>query len=155
MPLGFDLANALFAGISAVASAVQAWIAYRDRHKAAEVFDQTYAAMLQSKEAHAAAEELAAIIPEDVIKDLEKRADTCWTGYRAVLGGDFLPNEIDSATISVQACVCRELGRIYTLSGEIPSRWLGQWKRFECEDPSVVHDAPSDLETKVDLRMQA
>ena len=132
MPIGFELANTLFAGISAVAAAVQAWVTYRDRHKAAEAFDSTFKRTAKSPEASAAAEELAAIIPEDVIKGLEARADSCWTGYRKVLGGDYLPDEVDKATKSVQACVCRELKRINTLNGTIPPRWQGQWDRFKC-----------------------
>ena len=132
MPIGFDLANTLFAGINAVAAAVQAWVAYRDRHKAIEAYDVTFKHALGSPEARAAAEELVAIIPEEIIKDLEGRADTCWTGYRNVLGGDYLPDEVDKATDSVQACVCRELKRIHKLNGTIPPRWQGQWDRFQC-----------------------
>jgi len=132
MAFGFDLANALFAGISAVAAAVEAWISYRDRNKAAQAFDVTYRQTLSSPEAAAAAKELVSIIPEEVIKDLEARADTCWTGYRNVLGGPYLPDEVDKATVSVQACVCRELGRIHELNGSIPPRWQGQWDRYKC-----------------------
>ena len=133
MAFGLDLANTLFAGINAVAAAVQAWVVYRDRHKAADAFDTTFKQTLQSPEARAAAEELLTIIPEGVIKELEGRADSCWTGYRNVLGGDYLPDEVDKATESVQACVCRELKRIQKLNGAIPPRWRGQWDRYRCQ----------------------
>jgi hypothetical protein len=132
MALGFDLASTLFAGISAVAAAVEAWISYRDRNRAARAFDLVYRDTLSSPEAADAAKELESIIPEEVIKDLESRADGCWTGYRKVLGGPYLPDEVDKATVSVQACVCRELGRIYELNGSIPPRWQGQWDRYKC-----------------------
>lgn len=133
MPIGFDLANTLFAGLSAVAAAVRAWVAFRDRKKAADAFDSTFTHDLNSAEAQAAAKELLDIIPVKVIEDLERRADDCWTGYRKVLGGDYLPDEVDKATDSVQACVCRELRRIDKLNGSIPPRWQGQWDRFACE----------------------
>lgn len=132
MPFPFELANTLFAGINAVAAAVQVWVTYRDHYKAAEAFDVTFKRTLDSPEARAAAKELVAIIPEEVINDLEVRADKCWTGYRKVLGGNYLPDEVDEATDSVQACVCRELKRIHKLNGTIPPRWQGQWDRFEC-----------------------
>jgi hypothetical protein len=133
-PLVFELAKTLFAGISAAWAAVQAWHHFRDAHKAAATFDATYREALTSPDASDAAEELAAIIPEHVITDLEGRADSCWNSYRNVLGGDYLPAEVDKATDAVQACVCRELGRIYTLEGSIPPRWQGQWRRFDCEN---------------------
>jgi len=55
-----------------------------------------------------------------------------WTGYRQVLGGKYRPPEIDTATVSVQACVCRELNRIFVLSGSIPKRWHAQWDHYDC-----------------------
>ena len=128
-----ELAKVFFSGISAVAAAVQAWYRFKDRQKAADAFDTTYRQTLDSREANEAATELVAIIPEAVIEDLEHRADKCWTGYRDVLGGEYLPFEIDKATDDVQACVCRELGRMNKLSGTIPAKWEGQWNRFNCE----------------------
>ena len=104
--MDFEIARVLFAGMSAVATAAQAWRKHREAKLAAAAFDTTYHKTLASPEATAAAEELAAIIPADVIKDLEARAEQCWTGYRDVLGGDYLPNEVDKATGSVQ---CRAL----------------------------------------------
>jgi hypothetical protein len=130
--MALDIAMALFAGISAVAEAIQAWQSTRDRRKAARVFDETYDKTLHAPESKKAAEQLVAIIPPEVIKDLEGRADACWTGYRKVLGGEFLPDEVDKATDSVQACVCRELWRIHKLNGCIPDRWNGQWQRYKC-----------------------
>ncbi|HSS79315.1 MAG TPA: hypothetical protein VLV54_21520 [Thermoanaerobaculia bacterium] len=130
--IAFELAKALFAGISAAAAAVQVWYKSRDSKEAAATFDAVHDKVLASPETAAAAEQLVAIIPEEVIEDLETRADNCWTGYRRVLGGDFLPDEIDHATDAVQGCVCRELGRISKLNGSIPSRWKGQWERYSC-----------------------
>ena len=130
--MSFELANVLFSGISAVASAIQVWEFTQDKVKAGLAFDDTYKKTLASPESHEAAKQLVAIIPPDVIKDLEGRADTCWTGYRKVLGGDYLPDEVEKATDSVKGCVCRELRRIDDLNGSIPDRWKGQWNRFKC-----------------------
>jgi len=128
----FELAKLLFAGISAVSAAINIWVHTRNSSAAAAAFDNTLATAGESSDAHAAAQELIAVIPGEVIADLETRADLCWTGYRQVLGGPYLPPEIDTATVSVQACVCRELNRIFVLNASIPERWKAQWNHYEC-----------------------
>lgn len=128
----FDLARTLFAGLSAAAAAIGVWQKSRDKKQAAASFDQTFLSKRESVDSQQAAQELVTIIPHDVISQLESRADLCWTGYRTVLGGDYLPDEVDKATDAVQACVCRELRRISKLNGDIPPRWKGQWDRFKC-----------------------
>jgi hypothetical protein len=141
-PLTLEIAKTLFAGISAVSAAIQVWFASRDKPAAAATFDKVYATTLASPEAGAAAAELVAIIPDDVIRDLEKRADTCWTGFRKVLDDkQYLPDEIDNATDAVQACVCRELGRLHKLNGSIPERWVPQWERYDCDSRSKKRSA--------------
>jgi hypothetical protein len=105
----------------------------RDKSQAASSFDETLSAKRRSSDTEKAAEELVKIIPPDVISLLESRADLCWTGYRTVLGGVYLPDEVDRATDAVQACVCRELRRIYKLNGDIPPKWKEQWDRFKCQ----------------------
>lgn len=131
--LVIEIARLFFSGISAAASAIGVWQKSRDKKKAAETFDNKFNETKASKEAEVAALELVNIIPDDVIKDLEARADNCWTGFRKVLGGDFLPDEVDKATLSVKACVCRELKRIKELNGSIPERWKNQWDQYKCE----------------------
>ena len=128
-----EIARLFFSGISAAASAIGVWQKSRDKKKAAKEFDEKFEEIKKSSEAQEAAVELLNSIPNDVIKDLEARADRCWTSYRKVLGGEFLPDEVDDATEAVQACVCRELGRIYKLNGEIPRRWQRQWNRYNCK----------------------
>ena len=130
--LAYELARTLFAGISAAAAAIGVWQKSRDKGQAAKAFDTKFTQTRESVDSKGAAEELVAIIPPDVIKDLESRADHCWTSYRNVLGGEYLPDEVDSATIAVRACVCRELRRIHKLNGTIPPRWQPQWKLYEC-----------------------
>ena len=132
--MSFDLANLFFAGISAVASAIQVWQFTRDKVKASLAFDETYTNTLASPESKEAAQQLVDVVPHEIVKDLEGRADKCWTRYRKVLGGDYLPDEIDEATDSVKGCVCRELRRIDELNGFIPDRWKSQWERFKCEE---------------------
>jgi hypothetical protein len=130
----FELARTLFAGISAAAAAIGVWQKSRDKKEAAAAFDKAYVEERESSRSKDAAQELLSIIPPDVVVGLESRADLCWTGYRTVLGGQYLPDEVDRATDAVQACVCRELRRLYKLSGQIPSRWKGQWERYKCAD---------------------
>src|SRR5205807_1549104 len=93
-----ELAKMLFAGISAAAAAINVWQKSRDSKQAAKSFDKTLTTVRESPSARLAAQELVHIIPHEVLSDLEGRADLCWTGYRAVLGGDYLPAEIDRAT---------------------------------------------------------
>ena len=94
-----------------MSAAINVWINTRDRSAAAAEFDKTLDQVRYSVVSDEAARDILSIIPGDVVADLEARADQCWTGYRQVLGGRYLPTEVDSATISVQACVCRELSR--------------------------------------------
>ena len=133
-----ELAALLFAGISAAMASIQAWQNTRNKQAAAAEFDATFERTKDSDEAKAAAKELVGVAPPEVVSDLEARADECWTGYRKVLGGDYLPYEVDKATRSVQACVCRELGRIYELTGgAIPDRWQGEWDTYKCQPPNL------------------
>jgi hypothetical protein len=127
-----EIAKTLFAGISAGGAAIDLWQRNRDKQKAAEAFDQTYTATRDSKQGEAAARDLADVIPPEVLTDLEARADLCWTGYRTVLGGKYLPDEVDRATDAVKACVCRELWRIHALNGTIPDLWKPQWHLYDC-----------------------
>jgi len=123
----------LFAGISAAADAFHVWQSIRDKKAAAKAFDETFARMRGSQEARQAATQLLAIAPPDVIEQLENRAEKCWSGYRTVLGGPYLPNEVDNATDAVKACVCRELKRIHSINGgKIPDRWRAQWDAYKC-----------------------
>lgn len=138
-----EIAATLFAGIQAVAAAIDVWQSSRSKRRAADAFDERFQESAQSNQAQQAAEELVHIIPEDVVRDLEKRAETCWTRFRKVLGGDFLPDEVDEATDSVRLCVCRELSRIKKLTGEIPDRWREQWDLYECRR-QFIHDALTD-----------
>ena len=94
-----------------MSAAINVWINTRDRSAAAAEFDKTLDQVRYSVVSDEAARDILSIIPGDVVADLEARADQCWTGYRQVLGGRYLPTEVDSATISLQACVCRELSR--------------------------------------------
>ncbi|MFL5788550.1 MAG: hypothetical protein ACJ748_10900 [Flavisolibacter sp.] len=129
-----EIAKTLFSGISAVSASINIWKLTRNKTQASASFDKTFETTKQSREAVLAAEQLVAIIPVEVIEDLEKRADTCWKDYRDVLGGPYLPNEVDRATESVQACVCRQLNYIYVLNRTIPDRWKEQWKAYNCEE---------------------
>ena len=128
-----EVAALLFAGISAVMASIQVWRKSRDSSAAAQEFDREFDRAKDAPETLAAAEELLSIAPREVIEDLEERADECWNGYRKVLSGDYLPNEIDKASDSVKACVCRELWRIHKINGgKIPDRWEKQWDAYDC-----------------------
>lgn len=129
-----EIAALLFAGVSAAAAAMEIWKKTRDQVAAAKMFDATIETMRADPDTMKAAKELTGIAPPEIIKSLERRADKCWTAYRDVLGGQYLPGEVDDATNAVQACVCRELRRVHSLNaGKIPKRWKGQWKAYACE----------------------
>jgi hypothetical protein len=138
-----EWASLLFAGISAALSAIQVWQASRNKEAAAKQFDETFNKAKGAPETHKAAEQLLTIAPPEVIKQLEGRAESCWTNYRTVLGGPYLPAEVDNATDAVKACVCRELVRIHDINGrEIPERWRGQWEAYACAAAGVVRAYP-------------
>ena len=128
----FEAARLLFSGISAVGAAIGIWRGRRNQEEASKAFDEALAKTRDSAEAEQAAAELVNVMPEDVLKMMESRAELCWVGYKTVVDGKFLPDEIDRATDAVRACVCRELRRIYKLNGQIPPRWIPQWEKYGC-----------------------
>ena len=85
------------------------------------------------------------VAPPEIVGVLEGRAEKCWTSYRAVLTGEFLPEEIDNATSAVQACVCRELNRIVKINGSVPDRWRPQYDKYECvkrpDQPAIAPES--------------
>jgi hypothetical protein len=129
-----EIAKLLFSGISAASAAIGVWQRERDRKAAAKAFDEALEEQRVSNESTLAGQELAALLPPDILRQLEGRAEACWNKYRKVLGDDkeFLPDEIDNATEAVKACICRELKRIRSLNGNIPDRWKKHWKQYAC-----------------------
>jgi len=132
LPSPLELAKLLFSGVSAVSAAINIWKSTRNRQAAAQTFDATFAEVQRSPAATAAAQQLMQVAPPEIVGVLEGRAEKCWTGYRDVLIGEFLPEEIDNATAAVQACVCRELNRIVKINGFIPDRWRPQYDQYGC-----------------------
>lgn len=127
-----EIARVFFTGISALATSIGVWQKSRDGKKAAKVFDESYTKIRNSSESRLAAQELIGLMPKDILESLERRAEHCWSGYKGVLEGGFLPNEVDEATESVKACICRELRRIKKLNGYLPVKWNEHWNYYEC-----------------------
>ena len=124
---------AFISGVSAVSSAVSAWVKYRDSQRAKEQFDRQFQEKQEAPKTTEQAERLSAVVPQKILDKLSDRAKRCWERYAKVLEGDFLPEEIDEATEAVKKCLCREIGRIKSLNGSIPDEDLEKaYEQYEC-----------------------
>lgn len=113
--------------------AIQTWITYRDSQRAARVFSETLKVAPALRATQLQAYQLRSIVPEPVLSTMEGRARKCWERFDNVLNGQYLPDEVDEATASVKACICRELSRIRELNaGVLPAGDLQLWWETYC-----------------------
>ncbi|HTY11507.1 MAG TPA: hypothetical protein VMF88_10585 [Bacteroidota bacterium] len=122
-------AEIIIAGISATMQAVDLWATLRDRKKANNAFKETYPKINSDRQLQLEATQLENLVPVDVLNNMQVRVERCWTSYNDVLVDEdgYLPNEVDSATVAVKKCICRELRRIRDLNGSIPPGILSKW----------------------------
>jgi hypothetical protein len=128
-------AEIIVASIAAASQAIQTWMNLHDRSLALKAAARTLEERSDSYETKDQAEQLAELIPKDVLATMKDRVRTCWDMYHQVLKGDeaFLPGEVDKATDALKACICRELRRIHDLSrGRIPPGDLSDWFEAYC-----------------------
>lgn len=122
----------IISGISAVLKAIDTWVKYKDSQRAATDFATRIKQAQGDPNVQHQARTLANIVPPPVLDALGSRVRKCWEHYQDVLNGGYLPGEIDDATRSVKACICRELQRIYDLNGSIPPGELDVWWTQYC-----------------------
>lgn len=82
---------------------------------------------------------LQMLVPTTVLNSFERRIDRCWTMYNQVLATDdeYLPTDIDDASVALQKCICRELNRLLIVNGGIPDgRMLNYWEKYKCKPKS-------------------
>jgi len=127
----FDPA-AIVALYSAAMQTIQTWFQVRDSRQAQQAFDERFRSARVDSEVRLQAEDLAQIVPAHILEQMAARVFRCWESYGDVLKGGFLPSEVDEATESVQACLCRELKRIYGLNGSIPPGEMRKWWKEYC-----------------------
>ena len=130
-PTGME-PSLLIAGVSALLKAIDTWVSYRDSKRAAEAFQKEKNKPESPIEIREQGAILAEIVPKDILDKMIDRATQCWTKYGNVLDGDYLPDEIDEATTSVKACICRELRRIRSLGQPLPEGKLTEWWNLYC-----------------------
>lgn len=128
----------IIAIFSAALQSVQTWFQVKDSKKALQAFDKRYNASNTDPQVRREADALIQTIPSDILELMAGRVIACWDGYREVLKGDYLPSEVDKATESVQSCLCRELSRIYKLTGSIPEGELRKWWDMYCNKANRV-----------------
>jgi hypothetical protein len=137
MAMGMPDSQTMIAGISAVMQAIQTWLAVRDRKRAADAYDNILSIALSDREVAEESYYLNSVVPLHILIALVGRTENCFNRYSDILKSEeaFLPSEVDEATIAVKRCVCRELKRIYELSGSVPpgrlQRW---WELYDCEN---------------------
>ncbi len=127
----------LIAGVSALLKAIDVWVKYRDSKRAAEAFQDEQRHSLNDPATAEEAQVIASVVPQEILNALTDRASACWSKYKKVLDGGvekYLPDEVDSATKAVQACICREIARIEDLGEPLPPRGkLRVWKDKYCK----------------------
>jgi hypothetical protein len=122
----------LVAGISALSKAIDVWVKRRDGRQAFAAFDEGKRVAHLSNAVIQESRIIDGIIPPDILDAITRRAQRCWSQYREVLQGAYLPGEIDEATESVKACICRELNRILKLGQRLPPGQLSEWWQSFC-----------------------
>lgn len=132
MPAGFGAIEVL-AAVQAALQAVQLWVSVRDSARSARTLQEVYERERRRSEVASQAQALSASVPADVLQVLTDRLYDCWTMYKGVLEGGYLPSEIDAATEDVKKCICRELRRIRSLGGGLPAGILQSWWNQYCE----------------------
>jgi hypothetical protein len=138
----------IIAGVSAAMQAIQTWVAVRDRNQAAEVYDDTFEEALSDIKIAEESSLLVAVVPMHILIVLASRTDDCFNRYSVMLKSEeeFLPSEIDEATLAVKKCVCRDLKIIYELNGSIPAGKLQQWwELYHCKNMKDDLDSSSQL----------
>jgi hypothetical protein len=130
LPLSGEI---IISGISAAMQAIQTWLQFRDRHRAAEPLDHIEE---RASEFQAEGTQLQQLVPTDILFTLQERAEACWSKYKNVLKDtQYLPDEIDDATEAVKACICRELNRLISVNGSIPPGTLRNcYDQYRCTE---------------------
>lgn len=119
----------IVSGIAAVLQAAQTWMSYRDSGRAASVFRDVFQSGTANPELAQAAVQLS-LVPIGVLNAFGTRVEACWTKYEEMLvspAGTYMPSELDDATEAVKRCVCRELKRLKSINGTLPSGKFSQW----------------------------
>ncbi len=132
MSAGFGAVEVL-AAVQAALQAIQLWVSVRDSARSARILQEVYERERRRSEVVSQAQALSAGIPPDVLQALTDRVYDCWMMYKGVLEGGYLPAEIDTATEDVKNCICRELRRIWSLTGRVPAGTLQSWWNLYCE----------------------
>lgn len=124
------------AGLQSILVAVQVWQNERSIKAAAGAYRQEKAINRTYEWFVAEITVLTTLIPENTLNILIARTKKCQTRYEDVLLADneFLPAEIDEATLAVKQCVCRELARIAELNGgDLPTENMNKlWQAYNC-----------------------
>lgn len=137
MAFPFPDPTIVISGVSAVLKAIDTWVKYRDSKRAADAFKNEISAK-KSLQVEQEAHVLLEIIPFEILERMTERTERCWTRYKDVLDGEYLPSEVDEATEAVKACICRELNRIVKLGQQIPPGKLTEWWNTYCQPKTVA-----------------
>lgn len=128
----------IISGFSAALQAVQTWLQFRDRKRAAVAFKSRYTEAQTEPKIQQQAATLRTLVPQNILDVMGKRVQNCWDNYETVLENDkkYLPGQVDDATDAMIACACRELNRIYKLNKNIPEGPLRDFWEAHCRAAS-------------------
>lgn len=113
--------------------AITFWQNQRDRIQAAKSIKNARSMSL-SPEVKEEGQLLETLISKKVIDKLISRIEVCNDRYYNVLDdGKYLPDEMDVATEALKECICRELRRIMSLTGSLPTKTFEEfWEKHKC-----------------------
>ena len=131
-----ETAMLLIAAFQGIFQGIQTWMQYKDRKFTKAAQQEVYEAALRSERTHVIAEKLISIVPESTIEALRKRVDKCYKKFNRMLENEdeFFEEDItDAAQNALPACVCRNLGMIIDVAGDLPDDDLKEaWEKYKC-----------------------
>jgi type I restriction enzyme R subunit len=133
-PMDPNQASLIVAIMSATMQAIDFWRTTKDRSKARKAINEVKS-LRKSPSTKIESDRLLLLVPNELLNSFSSRVERCFNKYKEVLDDEkYLPGEIDEATEAVKACVCRELRRLYSVTGGIPEGILSDyWNNYGCE----------------------
>jgi hypothetical protein len=132
-----ETAIILIAAFRGIFHGIQTWLQYKDRKKTKKAQESAYEETLRADKTRVVAKKLISIVPERTMELLKKRVEKCYKKFNRMLENEdeFFEEDITGAARNaLPACVCRNLGTIVDVAGEIPDEELKEaWGEYKCD----------------------
>ena len=133
-----ETAMFLIAAFRGIFHGIQTWLKYKDRARTREAQESVYEETLRSESTRSIAKKLISIVPQETIDMIRKRVDRCYKKFNSMLKNEdeFFEGDItNAAKNALPACVCRNLGMMVDVVGDLPDQELRDaWDKYECKE---------------------